>query len=32
MLDVLSKPRWSSWESVCLKTAFEQKIQLKIIA
>jgi len=28
----LLKPRWMTWESVCLKVAFEQKIQLKIIA
>jgi len=26
------KPRWLSWENLCLKVAFEQKIQLKIIA
>lgn len=32
MLNVLSKPRWSNWESICLKVAFEQNIQLKVIA
>jgi len=32
MLKALSKPRWLHWENLCLKLAFEQKIQLKIIA
>ena len=26
------KPRWNAWESICLRKAFEEKIQLKIIA
>jgi hypothetical protein len=32
MLKPLSKPRWASWEDLCLKAAFKKKIQLKIIA
>lgn len=32
MLNTLSKPRWLSWEKMCLMAAFEEKIQLKIIA
>lgn len=32
MSKTLRKPRWMSWEIHCLKRAFEQKIQLKIIA
>jgi hypothetical protein len=32
MLKPLSRPRWTPWEGLCLKAAFEQKIQLKIIA
>ncbi len=32
MIQSPSKPRWQHWENLCLKVAFEQKIQLKIIA
>lgn len=32
MLQVPLKPRWQQWESLCLKIAFEQRIQLKVIA
>jgi hypothetical protein len=32
MLQAPLKPRWRQWESLCLKIAFKQRIQLKVIA
>lgn len=32
MLKTLPKPRWLAWESLCVRLASEQKIQLKVIA
>lgn len=32
MSDTGIKPRWKAWENICIEKAFQQKIQLKIIA
>lgn len=32
MASTLSKPRWTIWENACLKKAFKEKIQHKIMA
>lgn len=32
MSDTGIKPRWKAWENTCIEKAFQQKIQLKIIA